>query len=156
MNPQKLAGQCGKLKCCMNYELDSYVDALKDFPSKEINLETLDNTYYHFKTDTFKSAISYSTSQNFGANVVTISIERAKEIIALNKKGIKPDSLEDKTNEGEKKVDYNNVVGEDSLTRFDSQKKKKSGRRNRPVLKKNNQRNESSNQQKRNDKPSSN
>ena len=87
---------------------------------------------------------------------MTISKERVFEIIALNKKGIKPDSLEDKTNEGEKKVDYNNVVGEDSLTRFDSQKKKKSGRRNRPVLKKNNQRNESSNQQKRNDKPSSN
>src|SRR5690606_39083934 len=79
MNPQKLAGQCGKLKCCMNYELDTYVDALKDFPSKEVQLETLDNTYYHFKTDAFKSAVSYSTSQNFGANVVTISAERARE-----------------------------------------------------------------------------
>jgi len=155
MNPQKLAGQCGKLKCCMNYELDTYVDALKDFPSKEIQLETLDNTYYHFKTDTFKSAISYSTSQNFGANVVTISAERAKEVIALNKKGIKPASLEAKQEE-EKKIDYNNVVGEDSLTRFDNQKRKRSGKRNRPVLKKNNPQHAQSKQQKRNDKPSAN
>jgi len=138
MNPQKLAGQCGKLKCCMNYELDTYVDALKDFPSREIQLETLDNTYYHFKTDAFKSAVSYSTSQNFGANVVAISAERAREIIALNKKGIKPDSLESKLDddEKEKKVDYNNVVGEDSLTRFDTKKKKNFGKSNRPILKK--------------------
>jgi cell fate regulator YaaT (PSP1 superfamily) len=83
LNPQKLAGQCGKLKCCMNFEVDTYVDALKGFPSKEIQLETIDNTYYHFKTDVFKSLISYSTSQNFGANIVTISPKRAKEIIAF-------------------------------------------------------------------------
>jgi cell fate regulator YaaT (PSP1 superfamily) len=126
LNPQKLAGQCGKLKCCMNYELDAYQDALKDFPSKEITLETMDNTYYHFKTDTFKGLISYSTSQNFGANIVTISADRAKEIIRLNKKGTKPESLEVKVNEEgtARKIDFNNVVGEDSLTRFDAQKKK--------------------------------
>jgi hypothetical protein len=158
MNPQKLAGQCGKLKCCMNYELDTYVDALKDFPSKEVQLETLDNTYYHFKTDAFKSAVSYSTSQNFGANVVTISAERAREIITLNKKGIKPDSLEAK-NDGEevKKVDYDNVIGEDSLTRFDSQKRKKSGKSNhRPILKKKNQNPDPSNDQNRNGHPTAN
>jgi cell fate regulator YaaT (PSP1 superfamily) len=140
MNPQKLAGQCGKLKCCMNYELDTYVDALKDFPSKEIQLETEINTYYHFKTDTFKALISYSTDKNFAANIVTISADRAKEVIALNKKGIRPETLDDQKESEEKKVDYNNVVGEDSLTRFDSQKKKKQANKRRN--KNNNRRND--------------
>jgi hypothetical protein len=156
MNPQKLAGQCGKLKCCLNFELDAYMDAMKDFPSKEIQLETLSNTYYHFKTDTFKAAISYSTSPNFGANLVTISAERAKEIIAMNKIGFKPDALEPITDGAESIIDYTNAVGEDSLTRFDVKKKKKSGRRNRPVLKKNNQQNSTVKQPGRNDKPSAN
>jgi cell fate regulator YaaT (PSP1 superfamily) len=156
MNPQKLAGQCGKLKCCLNFELDAYMDAMKDFPSKEIQLETLTNTYYHFKTDTFKSAISYSTSPNFGANLVTISAERAKEVIAMNKIGFKPDALEPITDGAESIIDYTNAVGEDSLTRFDVKKKKKSGRRNRPVLKKNNQQNDAAKQSGRNDKPSAN
>ena len=109
----------------MNFELDSYVDAQKDFPSKEIQLETLDNTYYHFKTDVFKGLISYSTSPNFGANVVTISAERARQVISMNKRGSKPEILDDKKDE-EKPAhsDYENVVGQDSLTRFDSQKKR--------------------------------
>jgi len=125
LNPQKLAGQCGKLKCCMNYELDSYTDALKDFPSRELPLETKDNTYFHFKTDVFKGLISYSTSQNFGANVVTISSERAKEVIAMNKKGQKPDVLESIQDEHNKpvNVNYESGVGQDSLTRFDTNKK---------------------------------
>jgi len=133
MNPQKLAGQCGKLKCCMNYELDAYVDALKDFPSREIHLETRDNTYFHFKTDTFKGQISYSTSASFGANLVTISAERAKEIIALNKRGLKPDTLDVKQNNSDQTTisNYHNVVGEDSLTRFDNQKKKKKNKHGR-------------------------
>ncbi|MDD5184993.1 MAG: regulatory iron-sulfur-containing complex subunit RicT [Paludibacter sp.] len=125
-NPQKMAGQCGKLKCCMNYELDTYVDALKVFPSKEIQLETLDNTFYYFKTDVFKELVSYSTSPNFGANVVSISPQRAKEIIALNKKGIKPDLLDDQSDIEAKpvSVNYENGVGQDSLTRFDSNNKR--------------------------------
>lgn len=135
-NPQKLAGQCGKLKCCMNFELDSYVDAQKDFPSKEIQLETLDNTYYHFKTDVFKGLISYSTSPNFGANVVTISAERARQVISMNRKGNKPEMLDDKKDEDKPaRADYENVVGQDSLTRFDSQKKRsgsKPKRNNKP------------------------
>lgn len=131
LNPQKLAGQCGKLKCCMNFELDSYVDALKEFPSKDVPLETIDGTYYHFKTDTFKGVISYSTSQNFGANVVTISSDRAKEIILMNKKGQKPAALEEDAKASEKKIDYNNVVGEESLTRFDGQKKRPDKKKNR-------------------------
>ncbi|NDV45920.1 hypothetical protein D0T49_02520 [Paludibacter sp. 221] len=137
LNPQKLAGQCAKLKCCMNFELDVYVDATKDLPSKEIQLETLDSVYFHFKTDVFKALITYSTSPTFGANLITISAERAKEIIAMNKKGRKPESLTDPKEEKASKatpVDYENVVGQDSLTRFDNDKKK----RNKPRNKRNN------------------
>ena len=146
LNPQKLAGQCAKLKCCMNFELDSYMDALKDFPSKEIQLETLDNTYYHFKTDVFKGLMSYSTSPNFAANIKTISAKRAKEIISMNKKGSKPEILDDQMEEAEKPVivDYENGVGEGSLTRFDTSKKRpnhknKRPNNNRPVLNKSGQ-----------------
>jgi cell fate regulator YaaT (PSP1 superfamily) len=128
LNPQKLAGQCAKLKCCMNYELDSYMDAIKDFPSKEIPLETMDNTYYHFKTDVFKGLISYSTSPNFAANLRTISAKRAKEVIVMNKRGSKPEVLDDQIEETAKPVvvDYENGVGEGSLTRFDTTKKRPS------------------------------
>ncbi len=134
LNPQKLAGQCGKLKCCMNFEVDAYMDALKDFPSKEVQLETLDNTYYHFKSDAFKGTITYSTSQNFGANLVTISAQRAKEVISLNKKGEKPDMLDEIVEDEIKpvRVDYENVVGQDDLTRFDAPKSKNRNRNNRP------------------------
>ena len=133
LNPQKLAGQCAKLKCCMNYELDSYLDAIKDFPSKEIPLETLDSTYYHFKTDVFKGIMSYSTSQSFGANIVAITARRAKEIIALNKKGIKPDLLDDHSDDEviPTPIDYENGVGQDSLTRFDTNKKRQGGKSNK-------------------------
>ena len=127
LNPQKLAGQCAKLKCCMNYELDAYMDASKGLPSKEIQLETKDNIYYHFKTEVFKSAITYSTSPDFAANLITISAERAKEVIRMNKKGQKPLTLEEEkqAQNAEKKVstEYENVVGQDSLTRFDKQKR---------------------------------
>lgn len=132
LNPQKLAGQCAKLKCCMNYELDAYVDASKGLPSKEITLETKDSIYYHFKTEVFKGTITYSTSPDFAANLVTISAERAKEIIRINKKGQKPVSLEEEkqTQTSEKNVstEYENVVGQDSLTRFDKQKREGGGR----------------------------
>jgi len=133
LNPQKLAGQCGKLKCCMNFELDSYTDASKNFPSKEIPLETLDNTYYHFKTDVFKGQMAYSTSPNFGANLVTISSKRAKEVIALNRKGTKPDMLDDHSEDEAKPVvvDYENGVGQDSLTRFDTNKKRPNNNKNK-------------------------
>ena len=124
LNPQKLAGQCAKLKCCMNFEVDAYVEALKKMPSKEIRLETQEGTYYHFKTDVFKELISYSTDPKFGANVVTIPAWRAKEIIAMNKQGEKPDTLlvPGSGKSEAKEVDYENVVGQDSLTRFDKKK----------------------------------
>lgn len=125
LNPQKLAGQCGKLKCCMNFELDTYVDAQKGFPSKDLPLETRDNTYYHFKTDVFKGLISYSTSKDFGANLVTIDVLRVKEVLELNKKGHRPDTLDIKPEKANAlPTEYSNVVGQDSLTRFDSDKPK--------------------------------
>lgn len=127
LNPQKLAGQCAKLKCCMNYELDTYTDAIKIFPSKEIQLETIDNTYFYFKTDVFKGLISYSTSPNFGANVVTITAQRARDVIALNSKGKKPDQLADVVEieaNAVAPVIYESGVGQDSLTRFDTNKKR--------------------------------
>lgn len=140
LNPQKLAGQCGKLKCCMNFEVDTYIDATKGFPSKEVQLETVDNTYYHFKTDVFKGLMAYSTSPNFGANLVTISARRAKEIIAMNRKGSKPEMLNDHSEDEEKPVvvDYENGVGQDSLTRFDTGKKRSNNKNKRPNNRPNN------------------
>ena len=123
MNPQKLAGQCAKLKCCMNYEVDVYVEAAKRFPARDITLETLDNTYYHFKSDILKREITYSTDKNFAANLVTISTRRAFDIINQNKRGVKPASLLDDGNVNDEQ--RNDLLDQDSVTRFDSAKKKK-------------------------------
>ena len=107
----------------MNFELDTYMDAQKSYPSKEVQLETVDGTYHHFKTDIFKGFITYSTDPAIAANLVTITTARAKEVIAMNKKGQKPVLLDDsKKPETKKASEYENVVGQDSLTRFDSQK----------------------------------
>lgn len=125
LNPQKLAGQCAKLKCCMNFEVDAYVEAQKGIPSKEIQLETMDGTFYHFKTDVFGGIMQYSSSPTVAANIVSVPVSRVKEIIALNKQGIKVDSLLEASEEEEKATDYENVVGQDSLTRFDKRKKNK-------------------------------
>ncbi len=123
MNPQKLAGQCAKLKCCMNYEVDTYVEAMKRFPARDITLETKDSTYYHFKSDILKREITYSTDKSFAANLITISTRRAFEVINLNKKGVKPDSLfEDGYQPEPQRVD---LLDQDSVTRFDNVKKKK-------------------------------
>ena len=126
LNPQKLAGQCAKLKCCLNYEADAYVEAQKRLPSREIPLETKINTYYHFKTDIFKREMTYSTDKSIAANLVTISADRVFEVIALNKKGIKPDTLESEAGaRAPERRDFEDVVGQDSLTRFDKAKKNK-------------------------------
>lgn len=126
LNPQKLAGQCAKLKCCLNYEVDAYVEAQKDIPARNIPLETKDGTFYHFKTDVFGRIMQYSSAPNMASNVTSIPVDRVKEIIALNKQGIKVDALlEDTGEEDVKPIDYENVVGQDSLTRFDKKKKKK-------------------------------
>ena len=123
MNPQKLAGQCAKLKCCMNYEVDTYVEAMKRFPARDITLETLESTYYFFKCDILKREITYSTDKSFAANLVTISTRRAFDVINLNKKGVKPESLlEDGDQEEPQRID---LLDQDSVTRFDNAKKKK-------------------------------
>ena len=129
MNPQKLAGQCAKLKCCLNFEVDTYAEAVKRMPSKDIKLETADATYYHFKTDIFKREITYSTDKSIPANLVTIDVQRAFEIISMNKAGEKPLKLqrdgEDVAKEQVK--EFGDIVGQDSLTRFDKKKKKRKG-----------------------------
>jgi len=154
LNPQKLAGQCAKLKCCMNFELDTYMDANKSLPSREVQLETRDALYYHFKTDIFKGLITYSTAPNFAANLVTITADRAKEIISMNKKGQKPAQLEVPQNEEKKQAEYENVVGQDSLTRFDVKHKNTSGqnRGNRPSKPKKSNNSNTKQLNKRNDK----
>ena len=132
MNPQKLAGQCAKLKCCLNFEVDAYAEAVKRMPSKDIRLETADATYYHFKTDIFKREITYSTDKSIPANLVTIDVQRAFEIIAMNKEGEKPIKLQrDGEEESKAKVkEFGDIVGQDSLTRFDKKKKKRKGNNN--------------------------
>ena len=126
LNPQKQAGQCAKLKCCLNYELDSYLEAQKNIPSRDIPLETTLGTYYHFKTDVFGQSMQYSSDPHMAANLVTLPVERVKEIIELNKQGVKVDDLSaEDLNGKEQESGYSNVVGQDSLTRFDKKKKNK-------------------------------
>lgn len=124
LNPQKLAGQCAKLKCCLNFEVDSYVEGVKHMPSKETRLETADSTYYFFKQDVFKREVTYSTDKSQPVNLVTIDADRAFEIIALNKEGEKPQSLKRDDNTQEPKKAFNDILGQD-ITRFDKKKKKK-------------------------------
>ena len=123
LNPQKLAGQCAKLKCCLNYEVDDYVESIKRLPAKEVHLETTTGTYYFFKRDVFKREITYSTDKNIPANLVTISAERAFEIIALNKNGVKPDDLKLESEADKAAIkEFGDIVGQDSVTRFDKNK----------------------------------
>lgn len=118
LNPQKLAGQCAKLKCCLNYEVDCYVEAQKRLPSREIPLETKDGTFYFFKADILSNQVSYSTDKNFAANLVTISGKRAFEIIGMNRKGAKPDSLLEEVLKPAPKKPID-LLEQESLTRFD-------------------------------------
>jgi cell fate regulator YaaT (PSP1 superfamily) len=129
LNPQKLAGQCAKLKCCINYEAATYADAVKDFPPKDIPLETIDGTWYHFKTDVFKREMTYSSDKRMAANLVVLSVDRVKEIIALNKQGNKPEQLVIEVKDNTPPPpDFQNVVGQDSLTRFDKNNKREKKR----------------------------
>ena len=126
LNPQKLAGQCAKLKCCINFEVDGYVEATKKLPPRDVRLETKDNTYFHFKTDIFKREITYSTDKQIAANLVTLSAERVFEVIALNKNGVRPEKLLLDDNQREKEISaYGDIIGQDSVSRFDKKKKKR-------------------------------
>jgi cell fate regulator YaaT (PSP1 superfamily) len=126
LNPLKLAGQCGKLKCCLNYELDTYLDAIKDFPDSNVRLNTQKGNAFHQKTDIFKRLMWFSYPDNPG-NFIPVPIDRVKEIIELNAKNEIPAELTTFKDVVivEKKLDYENVVGQDSITRFDNAKKKK-------------------------------
>lgn len=128
-NPQKLAGQCAKLKCCLNFEVDAYAEITKHLPKRDVHLYTKDNTYYHFKTDIFKREMTYSTDKSMAANTVTISADRVKEIIELNRNGIKPDTLlgDGHKPEPAKKM-YGDIIDENNLTRFDKVKRKGKGK----------------------------
>lgn len=131
LNPQKLAGQCAKLKCCLNFEVDSYVEAVKQLPERNIPLETKDNVYYHFKTDIFKREMTYSTDRNIAANLEVLTAERVFEVMALNKNGVKPDKLNLDTDERQREMkEFGDIIGQDSVTRFDKAKKKKNKNRN--------------------------
>jgi hypothetical protein len=126
LNPQKLAGQCAKLKCCLNFEVDAYVEMSKKLPPKSVRLETADATYYHFKTDIFKREITYSTDKQLAANLVTLDPERVFEIIEMNKNGEKPLSLQRDGNEQSNAKDgFKDLLDQDELTRFDGKRRKK-------------------------------
>lgn len=124
LNPQKLAGMCAKLKCCLNYEVDNYMEAGKRLPSKDIVLQTLDADYYLFKTDILAGLVTYSTDKRTAANLEVITVDRAKDIIEMNKQGEKPMSLqEDGRQKGDDKT--KDLLEGESITRFDKNKKKK-------------------------------
>ena len=129
LNPQKLAGMCAKLKCCLNYEVDNYVEASRKMPPKDAVLETADGEFYQFKVDILAGLITYSTDKNLASNLETITAERAKEIIELNKNGEKPLSLMEngKVKESSKHID---LLNESDLSRFDKAKKKKKKNKN--------------------------
>jgi cell fate regulator YaaT (PSP1 superfamily) len=118
MNPQKLAGQCGKLKCCLNYEFDTYQDALKGFPDVEAVLKTHKGDAIHQKTDIFRKLMWY-TYVNDPSNFMAIPVEKVIQVIEDNKAGNIPEKLEDFAHISEPKNDFENVVTEDDLTRFD-------------------------------------
>ena len=124
LNPQKLAGMCAKLKCCLNYEVDNYVEAGKKLPSREVVLQTTDGDYYFFKADILAGLVTYSTDKNIAANLETITAEQAKKVIELNRKGEKPLSL---VEDGKQKANPRpiDLATQENINRFDSAKKKK-------------------------------
>lgn len=124
LNPQKLAGMCAKLKCCLNYEVDSYIEAGRKLPSREVVLQTIDGDHFLFKTDILAGLVTYSTDKRLAANLVTITAQRALEIVEMNRRGEKPDSLSDSDEPMTENHQVDLLAGE-SLTRFDKAKKKK-------------------------------
>lgn len=116
-NPQKLAGQCAKLKCCLNYEVDQYMEAQQRLPSREIQLETTDGIYYFFKADILSGQVTYSSDRRILANAVTISAERAFEVLRMNREGLKPESL---NAEATAEPRSNDLLEQESVTRFDN------------------------------------
>ena len=152
LNPQKLAGQCAKLKCCLNYEVDAYVEASRALPSRDVELETKDGTYYFFKCDIMRGEITYSTDKHIPANLVTITGRRAFNIIEMNKRGERPENLQaGGAQEPKRSVD---LLEQENINRFDNasrggnKKRRKGGggnhnnNNNRPEQKRNNDKRE--------------
>ena len=129
LNPQKLAGMCAKLKCCLNYEVDDYIEAGKRLPGRDVILQTQDADYHLFKSDILAGLVTYSTDKNIAANLETITAERAKEIIEMNRQGEKPISLQE---DGNKNVEVKHHVdlAAGDINRFDRTKKKKKKKNN--------------------------
>jgi cell fate regulator YaaT (PSP1 superfamily) len=128
LNPQKLAGQCGKLKCCLNFELASYIDAQKNFPPTHYPLETETGTYFFLKADIFNGTYLYMLQGNTPSNQITVPVKRVTEIQQLNKKGKKPERLllrDDSTAPAKELDTFHAVVGQEDLTRFDKPKNAK-------------------------------
>ncbi len=131
LNPQKLAGQCAKLKCCLNYEVDAYVEASRGLPNRDVELETQEGTYYFFKCDIMRGEITYSTDKHIPANLVTISGRRAFAIIEMNKRGERPETLQ--TNGMREEKRSSDLLEQDNINRFDNmqrggKKRRKGGR----------------------------
>lgn len=139
-NPQKLAGMCGKLKCCLNYEVDMYMEAGKRFPSREVSLLTAENEYFFFKADILAGLVTYSTDKNIAANLETISAARAREIIEMNRKGEKPEMLVIEEVEKKQNKSTNDLLADTDISRFD-----KSKRRDDKTMKANKQNNNAKN-----------
>ncbi len=135
LNPQKLAGQCGKLKCCLNFEVDTYVEAQQTMPNRDIPLETQDGTFFHFKSDILSGQMTYSTDKRFAANLVTVDKGRAYEIVRMNRKGKKPQRLNEEEVVENNKPASLDVLEQESISRFDN--KGGSGDRKNPKKKKN-------------------
>ena len=130
LNPQKLAGMCAKLKCCLNYEVDDYVEAGRRMPSREVVLQTQDGDFHLFKSDILAGLVTYSTDKNIASNLEVITAERAKEIIEMNRRGEKPVSLQ-KDGEGrETKKQHTDLLAGGDISRFDKAKKKKKKKNN--------------------------
>ena len=134
INPQKLAGQCGKLKCCLNYELDGYMEGIKEFPDTRTKLQTKKGSAHFIKMDIFQRKMWFAYEDRSAGLIVELSLDRVHEIIESNKAGEKPDKLEDffEKVEATPVADYENVVGQDSIDRFDSKgKRHRSGKNNK-------------------------
>ena len=144
LNPQKLAGQCAKLKCCLNYEVDAYVEASRQLPNRDIELETLDGTYYFFKSDILRGEVTYSTDKHIPANLVTISGRRAFAIIEMNKRGERPAGLQ--VGESRESKHSADLLEQENINRFDkaqrNSKKRNKGGGNGSEQRKNNARRE--------------
>ena len=129
LNPQKLAGMCAKLKCCLNYEVDNYVEASRRLPARNIVLQTQDADYFYFKADILAGLVTYSTDKNMAANLETITAQRAREVVEMNRNGEKPISLQDNHRQNAPKPTTDLLAGAD-VSRFDKAKKRKTKQRN--------------------------